>query len=59
MLSSWRMYEMHPALFLKAGCDNVGILEVMPSDRTRDQRFRGNVEWLKVDVGILEVMPSD
>jgi hypothetical protein len=20
MLSSWRMYEMHPALFLKAGC---------------------------------------
>jgi transposase InsO family protein len=22
MLSSWRMYEMHPALFLKTGCDN-------------------------------------
>jgi hypothetical protein len=22
MLSSWRMYEMHLALFLKAGCDN-------------------------------------
>jgi hypothetical protein len=21
-LSSWRMYEMHLALFLKAGCDN-------------------------------------
>jgi hypothetical protein len=21
MLSSWRMYEMHPALFLKTGCD--------------------------------------
>jgi hypothetical protein len=21
MLSSWRMYEMHPALSLKAGCD--------------------------------------
>jgi hypothetical protein len=21
MLSSWRMYEMHPALFLKSGCD--------------------------------------
>jgi hypothetical protein len=21
MLSSWRMYEMHLALFLKAGCD--------------------------------------
>jgi hypothetical protein len=20
MLSSWRMYEMHPALFLKTGC---------------------------------------
>jgi hypothetical protein len=23
MLSSWRMYEMHLALFLKAGCDRV------------------------------------
>jgi hypothetical protein len=23
MLSSWCMYEMHLALFLKAGCDNV------------------------------------
>jgi hypothetical protein len=23
MLSSWRMYEMHPALFLKSGCDTV------------------------------------
>jgi hypothetical protein len=22
MLSSWRMYEMHPALFLKTGCYN-------------------------------------
>jgi hypothetical protein len=22
MLSSWRMYEMHLALFLKAGCDS-------------------------------------
>jgi hypothetical protein len=21
MLSSWRMYEMHPALFFKTGCD--------------------------------------
>jgi hypothetical protein len=25
MLSSWRMYEMHLALFLKAGCDNICI----------------------------------
>jgi hypothetical protein len=25
MLSSWRMYEMHLALFLKAGCDRSGI----------------------------------
>jgi hypothetical protein len=24
MLSSWRMYEMHLALFLKAGCDKSG-----------------------------------
>jgi hypothetical protein len=24
MLSSWRMYEMHLALFLKAGCDILG-----------------------------------
>jgi hypothetical protein len=24
MLSSWRMYEMHLALFLKAGCYTVG-----------------------------------
>jgi hypothetical protein len=23
MLSSWRMYEMHLALLLKAGCDNI------------------------------------
>jgi hypothetical protein len=26
MLSSWRMYEMHLTLFLKAGCDNLGNL---------------------------------
>jgi hypothetical protein len=25
MLSSWRMYEMHLALFLKAGCDSQGV----------------------------------
>jgi hypothetical protein len=25
MLSSWRMYEMHPALFLKTGCYTVAI----------------------------------
>jgi hypothetical protein len=25
MLSSWRMYEMHLALFLKAGCDKVSL----------------------------------
>jgi hypothetical protein len=25
MLSSWRMYEMHPALFLKTGCYRVGV----------------------------------
>jgi hypothetical protein len=24
-LSSWRMYEMHLALFLKAGCDTSSI----------------------------------
>jgi hypothetical protein len=23
MLSSWRMYEIHLALFLKAGCDSI------------------------------------
>jgi hypothetical protein len=38
---------------------DIGILEVMPSDRTRDQRLGGNAEWLKVDAGILEVLPSD
>jgi hypothetical protein len=26
MLSSWRMYEMHLALSLKAGCDNSPVL---------------------------------
>jgi hypothetical protein len=26
MLSSWRMYEMHLALFLKAGCDTMSLL---------------------------------
>jgi hypothetical protein len=25
MLSSWRMYETHLALFLKAGCDIFGV----------------------------------
>jgi hypothetical protein len=25
MLSSWRMYEMHPALFLKPGCDKEAL----------------------------------
>jgi hypothetical protein len=24
MLSSWRMYKIHPALFLKSGCDTGG-----------------------------------
>jgi hypothetical protein len=27
MLSSWHMYEMHLALFLKAGCDIYSIIE--------------------------------
>jgi hypothetical protein len=27
MLSSWRMYEMHLALFLKAGCDSQTVRE--------------------------------
>jgi hypothetical protein len=33
MLSSWRMYEMHLALFLKAGCDNIlqAIEQTTPS----------------------------
>jgi hypothetical protein len=26
MLSSWCMYEMHLALFLKAGCDNLHVV---------------------------------
>jgi hypothetical protein len=26
MLSSWRMYEMHPALFLKTGCYTITLL---------------------------------
>jgi hypothetical protein len=25
----WRMYEMHLALFLKAGCDRSGIREIL------------------------------
>jgi hypothetical protein len=28
MLSSWRLYEMHLALFLKAGCDNMEAMVV-------------------------------
>jgi hypothetical protein len=31
MLSSWRMYEMHLALFLKAGCDTVALLYIFCS----------------------------
>jgi hypothetical protein len=31
MLSSWRMYEMHLALFLKAGCDKIDIESLLPS----------------------------
>jgi hypothetical protein len=29
MLSSWRMYEMHLALFLKAGCDKKEVSSVV------------------------------
>jgi hypothetical protein len=29
MLSSWRMYEMHPALFLKTGCYNTYDLRLI------------------------------
>jgi hypothetical protein len=29
MLSSWRMYEMHPALFLKTGCDTRAVGDCM------------------------------
>jgi hypothetical protein len=34
MLSSWRMYEMHPALFLKSGCYNdvQELLELFPME---------------------------
>jgi hypothetical protein len=38
---------------------DIGILEVMPSNRTRDQHLGDNAEWLRVGAGILEVMPSD
>jgi hypothetical protein len=27
MLSSWHMYEMHLALFLKAGCDIFNLIQ--------------------------------
>jgi hypothetical protein len=37
MLSSWRMYEMHRALFLKAGCDKSGIREMLTVGRNLDR----------------------
>jgi F0F1-type ATP synthase beta subunit len=34
MLSSWRMYEMHLALFLKAGCDSE-VQQLLGNNRVR------------------------
>jgi hypothetical protein len=34
MLSSWRMYEMHLALFLKAGCDSCDRAVAKPDHAT-------------------------
>jgi hypothetical protein len=41
MLSSWRMYEMHLALFLKAGCDSdhVSPLHRRPADLAPSARL--------------------
>jgi hypothetical protein len=37
MLSSWRMYEMHLALFLKARCDRSGIGAMLTVGRNLDR----------------------
>jgi hypothetical protein len=37
MLSSWRMYEMHLALFLKAGYDRSGIRGMLTVGRNLDR----------------------
>jgi hypothetical protein len=39
MLSSWRMYEMHLALFLKAGCDTYPRLVPLHGAPARESRI--------------------
>jgi hypothetical protein len=33
----WRTYEMHPALFLKSGCDRSGIRAMLTGGRNLDR----------------------
>jgi hypothetical protein len=44
MLSSWRMYEMHLALFLKAGCDMALIIksfrQILKQRKGKDYKLR-------------------
>jgi hypothetical protein len=49
MLSSWRMYEMHLALFLKAGCDKNSKLHESLRDLWNTCLEFGShcVQWLK------------
>jgi hypothetical protein len=50
MLSSWRMYEMHPALFLKTGCDRGPCVRFSFSlaRRSTERRFRREARLLSV-----------
>jgi hypothetical protein len=38
---------------------DISVLEVTPSNRTRNRCFRGDAESVKINIGILEVMSSD
>jgi hypothetical protein len=49
MLSSWRMYEMHLALFLKAGCDIPQAAAM--AHPTPTARALGCLVWTGVQAG--------
>jgi hypothetical protein len=50
MLSSWRMYEMHPALFLKTGCYRLVILPP-PLLEDLSKALDDELHFLIVEVG--------
>jgi hypothetical protein len=62
MLSSWRMYEMHLALFLKAGCDTTVVpptrvrLTIAKSSLRRNRKLRLTRPWASASEGGLRLV---